>query len=249
MYCPKCGTENPDNLQLCQSCSWLLTGSAPTAPGPDAKTSGLAITSLVLAILAPFTFMLTAIPALIFGIIALVKINKAGGQLKGIGLAIAGIAAPAVLLPIFAIMMGILLPSLVRVRHLATRMVCANNLSMQASSMLVYANEYDKYPTPEKWNDLLIQHAEVSGEKFQCNLDKQGPSSYAMNENIAELGPAAPPDMVLIFESKPGWNQAGGPELLTTQNHQGDGCNIVFNDGHTEFVKVWDVNDLKWTAD
>ncbi|MHC4486658.1 MAG: zinc-ribbon domain-containing protein, partial [Planctomycetota bacterium] len=51
MYCPKCGTENPDDAQLCRSCSWVLTSTSTTAPAPDAKTSGLAITALVLGIL------------------------------------------------------------------------------------------------------------------------------------------------------------------------------------------------------
>ena len=56
----------------------------------------------------------------------------------------------------------------------------------------------------------------------------------------------APPDMILIFETSPGWNQAGGPEILTTENHQGDGCNILFADSHVEFVPIEDLNDLMW---
>jgi hypothetical protein len=33
MYCPKCGKENPDNAQLCQSCNYVLTSvSPPSAP-------------------------------------------------------------------------------------------------------------------------------------------------------------------------------------------------------------------------
>jgi hypothetical protein len=71
-------------------------------PSSNAKTSGLAITSLVLAILSPFTCLLTAIPAIILGIVGLVKISKSGGQLKGSGFAIAGIALPVVLLPLVA---------------------------------------------------------------------------------------------------------------------------------------------------
>ncbi|MHC4172191.1 MAG: DUF4190 domain-containing protein [Planctomycetota bacterium] len=100
MYCPKCGTENPDDAQLCRSCSWVLTSTSTTAPAPDAKTSGLAITALVLGILSFFTFFITAIPAIIVGIVGLVKIEKSGGKLKGNGLAIAGIAVPAASLPL-----------------------------------------------------------------------------------------------------------------------------------------------------
>jgi len=49
-----------------------------------------------------------------------------------------------------------------------------------------------------------------------------------------------------LFESKPGWNQHGGPELLNPDNHNGKGCNVLFNDAHVEFVKTEDFNDLKW---
>jgi len=70
-----------------------------------------------------------------------------------------------------------------------------------------------------------------------------------MNKNIEKLGTAAPPDMVLLFETYPGWNQVGGPEILTTDNHQGDGCNVLFVDSHVEFIKTEYLNDLKWTAE
>jgi prepilin-type processing-associated H-X9-DG protein len=53
---------------------------------------------------------------------------------------------------------------------------------------------------------------------------------------------------VLLFESNPGWNQSGGPELLTTENHQREGCNIAFCDGHVAFIQTKDINNLKWTA-
>jgi len=42
------------------------------------------------------------------------------------------------------------------------------------------------------------------------------------------------------------WNQFGGPELLTTENHNGEGCNILFNDGSVKFVKAEDIGELKW---
>ncbi|MHC4309729.1 MAG: DUF4190 domain-containing protein, partial [Planctomycetota bacterium] len=62
---------------------------------PASKTSRLAIASLVLAILSPFTCYITAIPAIIMGIVVLVKIPQSRGQLKGTGLAISAVdAAP-----------------------------------------------------------------------------------------------------------------------------------------------------------
>jgi len=248
MRCPKCGTENPDGAQLCRSCSWVLTSTATQAPAPRAKTSGLAITSLVLAILSPFTCFVTAIPAIILGIVGLVKISKSGGQLKGSGFAIAGIALPVVLLPFFALLMGIMMPALARVRQIAFRQVCATNLEGLGKAMVIYAcDNDDMFPTPSKWCDLLIEHCEVTKKSFRCPSAPEGPCNYAMNKNIEKLGILrAPPDMVVLFETHPGWNQAGGPEILSTKNHNGKGCNVVFVDSHVAFIKTKDLKDLKW---
>ncbi len=254
MYCPKCGTQNPDDARICRSCSTALPSLAP-APGQvvttaTAKTSGLAIASLVLAILSPCTAMLSAIPAIILGIVALVKISKSAGQIRGTGLAVTGIVLPAALLPVVAMTLGILMPALARTRQIAFRMVCATNMSGLGKAMLIYASDYDeKYPTPSRWCDLLIECCEVSEKSFLCKAVHKGPCNYAMNKNIEKLGTNAPPDMVLLFETHPGWNQNGGPELLTTNNHQGDGCNILYVDTHVEFVRPGRLKDLKWTAE
>jgi len=116
--------------------------------------------------------------------------------------------------------------------------------------LLIYAGEYDdKYPTPSKWCDLLLEHTDVTEKQFRCKGTYEGPCNYAMNKNAEIRGTDSPPDMVLLFETSPGWNQAGGPDILTTDNHQGEGCNIVFVDGHVQFVKTRDLNNLKWTPE
>ncbi len=127
MYCPKCGAENTEDHELCSACSWVLT-SQSSAPLPDAKTSGLATTALVLGVLGCFTCYITAIPAIIFGIVALVKIGNSSGQLKGNGLAIAGMAAPAVSLPFMAMLLAILMPALSSTKVIAQRVVCGTNM-------------------------------------------------------------------------------------------------------------------------
>ena len=70
-----------------------------------------------------------------------------------------------------------------------------------------------------------------------------------MNQNIGQWDFDAPEEMVLAFESSSGWNQCGGLELLATENHNGEGCNIVFADGHVKFVKVEEIPLLKWTVE
>jgi len=130
-------------------------------------------------------------------------------------------------------------------------------------AMLIYAGDYDdKFPTPSKWCDLLIEHTDVPDCIFvcqgargcksgRCYSTAWGPQcTYAMNKNMEEISTGElPPDMVLLFETEPGWDQFGGPEILSTDNHQGDGCNILFVDCHVEFVMTKALDDLKWTPE
>ena len=48
-----------------------------------------------------------------------------------------------VVIAIIALLMGILMPALARVRQIAFRMVCGTNLSGIGKAMLIYANDYD----------------------------------------------------------------------------------------------------------
>ena len=48
-----------------------------------------------------------------------------------------------VVIAIIALLMGILMPALARVRQIAFRMVCGSNLSGMGRAMLIYANDYD----------------------------------------------------------------------------------------------------------
>lgn len=71
----------------------------PVRPAPAAhskpievrKTSGLAIASLVCGVLSIFTCLLTGVPSIILGHVALSKGKASGGAIKGMGMAIAGL--------------------------------------------------------------------------------------------------------------------------------------------------------------
>jgi hypothetical protein len=103
------------------------------------RTSSLAIAAFVLAILSLFTCGLTAIPALILGVISLILVERSGGKLTGRPFAVLGIVSPVVLL-FFA---AILIPAFLHERQIAFRMVCGTNLSGIGKAMLIYANDYD----------------------------------------------------------------------------------------------------------
>jgi hypothetical protein len=240
MYCPKCGTENPDGIEICRNCSRVMT----TTPSPQGRTSALAITSLVLGLLSFCTFFLTAPVAVILGIISLVMIAKSHGQLKGTGMAIAGIAVPVVMLPIMAILMAIMMPALVKVRCEAQRQICTSNLKQLGLAFRLYANDNNRqYPTVDKWCDLLKPYYKDE-RVLICPSAGQEQRRYAINP---QAEPNSPPYTVLLFETKGGRNQSGGPELLKTDNHCEKGCNILFSDSHVEFVRIEDINKLRWT--
>ena len=68
--------------------------------------------------------------------------------------------------------------------------------------------------------------------------------NYAMNPNCK---PDSPSDMVLLFETKDGWNQNGGPELFTFDNHDPKGGCVLFNNGTVKFIRTEEeLNNLRW---
>lgn len=139
----------------------------------------------------------------------------------------------------------------------ALGMACHYNLTQLHKAMLTYVGEHQgQYPDPNRWCDLLLQHTQVNSKHFFCPgvkwrwkrqvfplpVPKKAKCYYAMNSNCE---PNSPADMVLLFETKGGWNQYGGPEILTTGNHYNI-CNILFNDGHVESLKPKGLMALNW---
>ncbi|MBW7988875.1 MAG: hypothetical protein FVQ84_02480 [Planctomycetes bacterium] len=129
------------------------------------------------------------------------------------------------------------------------RLLCASNLYGLGQVILYYSEDYDNnFPTPTKWCDLLIEkeknETELMKRLLRCPDASEGSCNYAMNKE--KLDTPAPPDIVVLFEAHPGWNQSGGSEILTTDYHQGKGCNVLFADLQVEFVKTEDLGNLKW---
>ena len=130
--------------------------------------------------------------------------------------------------------------------------MCKSNLDQLGVHIQIYSDEFDgRYPIPEQWCDLLEKNSEDETEWFRKKLSciaavrggDKASCHYAMNPNCQ---PNSPNDMVLLFETKGGWNQSGGAELLTTENHKDKGCNILFNDGRVEFIKPEEIGQLNW---
>ncbi len=101
------------------------------------------------------------------------------------------------------------------------------------------------YPLPKDWCDAMeILYDDTDMKIHICPSAGGGKCHYAMNPNCQ---PNSPDDMVLLFETKAGRNQHGGPELFTFDNHEPKGGCVLLNDGTVEFIRTKDeLNQLGW---
>jgi len=182
---------------------------------------------------------------LAFGIKSLRKINNSNGQLLGKRYAITGISTSLVVM--FTVLFTVFVPALLEARRLAKSVACRENLSIIGKAIHIYSNDNDgKYPIANNWCDLLIEGDYVIEGQFRCPANNKERCSYAINQD-AKLN--SPNDVILLFETKGGWNQFGGVELSTTENHTNGYCSILFNDGHVEIVKPEEIGQLKWKVE
>jgi hypothetical protein len=133
-------------------------------------------------------------------------------------------------------------------KRMARGRACSLQLRSIHSAINIYGGEYNgMLPTADSWCDLLNKYVDSDGKTFKCPVAKEGRCNFAFNINVNEMKlDDIPPDVVLLFESEPGWNQVGGPELLTTENHEGTRCTILTAGGGTGFIKTEDLNRLRW---
>ncbi len=153
------------------------------------------------------------------------------------------------------------------IKAIDLRMQCAANLQFQwyrfrfhnfnESIRLNEPSIRDQiiYPTPAQWCDDIIRPYTVPDpdktiiyhwdtEAHICPSAGEGRNHYAMNPNCE---PNSPGDMVLLFETKAGWNQHGGPELFTFENHELKGGCVLLNDGTVKFIRTKEeLNALRW---
>jgi len=175
-----------------------------TAMQAEAQITQWARASYIMGLLCLtcILWVMLGLPAVICGVIGLVKIRRSGGRLKGTGQAIAGIVIPLVILVI-----AIVMPPLGTVSPRAKRVVCGIYLKNLGTALTVYASEDDNQLPPEDWCDRLIMEADVFPKSFICPASEEieGECSYAMNrfaagKKLDEL----PGDMVLLFETSIG---------------------------------------------
>lgn len=136
------------------------------------------------------------------------------------------------------------------------RVRCAMNLERLHTDLKSYLEDKKKYPPASKWCDVLSQGIPVPGPSggtyiqsfgewfLVCPNEPEGKCHYAINPNCR---PDSLPDTVLLFETKDGWNQHGGPELFTFDNHNPKGGCVLLNDGTIKFIHTKEeLQQLRW---
>ena len=151
------GIYQPSELAWYEGAAgWLPLSTVPgigdSLPGSTVTgTSGLAIWSLVLGILALPLAGLTAIPAVICGHLALGKIKRSAGAQSGGGLAIAGLVTGylgfCVLgIAVLAGLAGLTAPMVIRQRKKADQTEAISNARSFGLALFEFKDEYGNYP-------------------------------------------------------------------------------------------------------
>lgn len=146
------------------------------------------------------------------------------------------------------------------VQPLILRLECARNLWSVAGDWAPYMQDgWVVYPPPDRWCDSTAElflrlhgHGHRTDPEFtrqveslfQCPSAGEGRCHYAMNSDCRR---DSPPDSVLLFEAKAGWNQHGGRELFTFDNHDPKGGHVLLKDGTVRFIRTdEELEQLRW---
>lgn len=218
----------------------------PAAAPPPAKTSGLAITSLVLGLLGLISCGISSLVGLVLGIVSLTQISKSQGRLKGQGLAIAGVVVSAFIL----LLMAVTVPSaLSKAKAKARSVACMSHVQQINFAVIKHIQAHSNTcPPAATWCDTI--QGSVFFDTFQCSAgDKAHRCHYAFNAKLDGLSVdqiKSPAQTVLVFEAEGGWNLSGGSELKPKKPRHGRMIAVGFADGHAEMVEETRLPQLQW---
>jgi hypothetical protein len=221
----------------------------PATPSSvPSKTSGLAVTSLVLGVMGVFTCGLTALFGLVLGIIAMVKVSNSRSALRGGGIALAGVIVSGIFLFMIPIYAAMLLPALAAAKQKAEAINCVNNEKQLILAMRVYSAVHtNQLPPAATWCDA-IKDSVGSEKTFKCfAANSSSRCDYAFNVRLDGLdeGKIAP-NTVEFFESDGGWNANGGPELMISKPRHARVFVVAFADGSVQQLPESQLNMLRW---
>lgn len=227
----------------------------PAAPATSAaKTSGLAIASLVFGILGFCLPVVGGLTGLVLGLVGLGKIKKSAGGLTGRGLAVAGIvvSAASVLVHLaVAALIAITIPAVNQALEAAKATATTNNLKQLCTAAQMYATDNkDRLPPAATWPQALRPYGIADVVMSDPGRVQDG-RAFAMNAQVGGVRQSAiaqPGRTVLFFECKPGSPPSGGRELMPDQPRYAGRYFVGFCDGHVERVPPDGLDTLLWNG-
>jgi len=220
---------------------------AASPPALRKKFSGLAIAAFVVALLAPCTAGLAALAGLPLGIAALIKVTRSRGELKGKGLAIAGICLSGLFLFMIPVMLGLLLPLAAKAKRLGRSGDCLENVKAICLAARLYAEDNNgQYPSATNWCDAILPNL-PNRDTLHCPSASGGDCTYGLNRAVAGRTMwSIPPDLVMVFETAGGCNVSGGEGNLVPRSPHGNVFVIGFANGTARQVSEEDLLTLRW---
>lgn len=161
-----------------------------------------------------------------------------------------GIACATFLVCILAFILWMYFSAYIHETYVHKQTTCQSNLKQMGTAMQMYAQDYGgKFPPADEWNDLIYPYTK-NPKLLICPLarDKSKPS-YAMNSRLSGFAGNKvkdPLSTIMLFESKPGVNQSGDPEILVSPPRHKIGNNFGFSDGHVKWCGQSDFGSLQW---
>ncbi len=206
------------------------------------RISGLAITAFVMGVLG--LCGITALVGIVCGIVAIVRINRSEGRLKGQALAITGLCLSGFFL---LCMPGLLLPALAKAKSKAQRINCVNNLKQLALGVRLYSQDSkEHFPSGDKWCDAIASYV-ARPTVFHCPAGGTARCTYAFNARLSGMDESKiNPNTVLLFEIEDGWNVSGGREDATKWDAHRGACNVALADGSVQQVTALRLSQLRW---
>lgn len=173
----------------------------------------------------------------------------------------------AAVIALIGVLAAILLPALSRAREAARRASCMNNLAQLGVAFHIYAQEHDGQMPWSGGNgnaDCLVTFCKeyvLEDKLFACPSDAHaGPEFYMVREARLDFEDSArisydymgayttapiqlPEDMKPIPRIPLMWDTAYKGFSLESFNHVPGGSNVLFLDGHVDFISYGDFSD------
>jgi len=142
-------------------------------------------------------------------------------------------------------LIAVLLPSLCRSREPANRVKCASNLRQIGQAISLYAQAHGgQYPSSLA---VLLSVEDITAEVMICpSSNDEKPTAADTAGVVAELtaaetnAPGHTHCLSYVYAGQPLTQKTATETRIVAyeplENHNGDGANVLFGDGHVEFV-------------